>query len=258
MCNARRRARLSRIFFESPVTYPRASPAVKTEQITPMRVLVLAFLLAGTTVFAQQPPVERWPAEVAEYEAADRSAPPPKGGIVFVGSSTIKLWDLAKSFPDLKTINRGIVGSSMGDAAREAPRLVIPHQPRIVVVYAGDNDIDGGATSEQVAVQFERFVRVVRAALPNVRIIYIGIKPSLDRWDVIERDRLANALIRAQATHDDGVAFVDVDNAMLGWDERPRPELFVADGLHLTPTAYDIWTTLLRPLLDAPANGPVR
>ena len=258
MCNARRRARLSRIFFESPVTYPRASPAVKTEQITPMTVMVLAFLLAGTTVFAQQPPVERWPAEVAEYEAADRSAPPPKGGIVFVGSSTIKLWDLAKSFPDLKTINRGIIGSSMGDAVREAPRLVIPHQPRIVVVYAGDNDIDGGATSEQVAVQFERFVRVVRAALPNVRIVYIGIKPSLDRWDVIERDRLTNALIRAQARHDDGVAFVDVDNVMLGWDERPRPELFVPDGLHLTPTAYDIWTTLLRPLLDAPANGPVR
>lgn len=223
-----------------------------------MRVFALACLLAGTTAFAQQPPVERWPAEVAEYEAADRVAPPPKGEIVFVGSSSIKLWDLARSFPDLKTINRGIIGSSMGDAVREAPRLVIPYQPRVVVVYAGDNDIDSGLTSEQVAVQFERFVRVVRAVLPNVRIVYIGIKPSLDRWDVIERDRLTNTLIRAQATHDDGVVFVDVDNAMLGWDERPRPELYVADGLHLTAAAYDIWTMLLRPLLVAPSNGPVR
>ena len=97
---------------------------------TPMRVLVLVCFLTATTAFAQQPPVERWAAELAAFEAADRAAPPPKGEIVFVGSSTIKLWDLAKSFPDLKTINRGIIGSSMGDAVREAPRLVIPHQPR--------------------------------------------------------------------------------------------------------------------------------
>jgi lysophospholipase L1-like esterase len=216
-----------------------------------MKVLAAAFVLVATASAAQPVP-GRWEAEVAAYESGDRTSPPPSGEIVFIGSSSIKLWDLQKSFPDLKAINRGIIGSQLADAVRYADRLVIPYKPRIVVVYAGDNDIDGGATSEQVAVQFERFVRTLRAALPAVRIVFIGIKPSLQRWDVIERVRLANALIRAYATHDDGVAFVDVDNAMLGWDEQPRRELFVSDGLHLTPEGYGVWTMLLRPLLVTP------
>jgi lysophospholipase L1-like esterase len=118
-------------------------------------------------------------------------------------------------------------------------------------VYAGDNDIYGGATSEQVAISFEQFVRIVRARVPDVRIVFIGIKPSLQRWDVIERMRVANGMIRAYAAHDDRIAFVDVDHAMLGWDEKPRPELFVADGLHLTPEGYELWSALLRPLLGA-------
>jgi lysophospholipase L1-like esterase len=218
-----------------------------------MKTTLAAMVVLAATASAAQVP-SRFEAEVAAFEAADRAAPPPSGGIVFVGSSSIKLWDLQTSFPDLKTINRGIRSSQLADAVRHAERIVIPYTPRVVVVYAGDNDIDGGATSEQVAVQFERFVRTVRAQLPDVRIVFIGIKPSLQRWDVIERIRLANALVRAYASRDDGLAFLDVDQAMLGWDERPRPELFVADGLHLSPAGYQVWTTLLRPLLDAHAR----
>ena len=45
------------------------------------------------------------------------------------------------------------------------------------------------------------------------------------------------------------MAFVDIDNAMLGWNEEPRPELFGRTVLHLTDEGYQIWTTLLRPLL---------
>ena len=102
-----------------------------------------------------------------------------------------------------------------------------------------------------MAIRFEQFVRTVRAALPEVRIIFIGIKPSLQRWAVVERMRLANGLIRGFAGHDDNIAFVDVDQAMLGWDETPRPELFVPDGLHLTAHGYELWSALLRPLLNA-------
>ena len=192
-----------------------------------------------------------WEPAIAAFEASDRTSPPPTGEIVFVGSSSIRLWDVDRSFPDLKIINRGFGGSQLSDAVRYAERIVTPYRPRVVVVYAGDNDIDGGATSEEVVISFERFVRTVRAKLPDVRIVFIGIKPSLSRWDVIERARMANEMIRAYAEHDDNVAFVDVDHAMLGWDEKPRPELFVADGLHMTPAGYEIWSALLRPLLAA-------
>ncbi|MGH9203003.1 MAG: GDSL-type esterase/lipase family protein, partial [Vicinamibacterales bacterium] len=195
--------------------------------------------------------------DIAAFEAADKVSPPPQGEIVFVGSSTIRRWDLASSFPDLKAINRGFGGSEMADATRYVDRIVIPYSPRLVVVYSGDNDI-GATTSEQIAISFERFVRAVHARLPQTRIVVIGIKPSPLRWAQIDRMRMANAMIRAFCERDDRVAFVDVDQPMLGWDEKPRRELYVEDGLHLTPPGYQVLATLLRPFLTAPHTSAGR
>ena len=192
---------------------------------------------------------DRWERDIAAFEEADRRSPPPKGQIVFVGSSSIRLWDVRTWFPDLTIINRGFGGSDLADAVRYAERVVIPYQPRLVVVYAGDNDIAGGWLSEAVVVEAERFVTTVRAKLPTVRVVFIGIKPSPLRWRQVDRMRQANAMLRSLAERDDGVAYVDVDGPMLGWDERPRSELFVEDGLHLSAEGYRLWTALLRPLL---------
>ena len=179
-------------------------------------------------------------------------SPPQKGGIVFVGSSTIRRWDTASYFPDLKIINRGFGGSDMIDAVRYVDRIVIPYEPRLVVVYSGDNDISAGWTSEDVAIQFERFTRAVHAKLPQTRILLIAVKPSLLRWTQIDRMRMANTMMRAYCERDDRLAFIDFDSLMLGWDEKPRRELFVEDGLHLTAQGYQLWSTVLRPWLTAP------
>jgi lysophospholipase L1-like esterase len=198
-------------------------------------------------VRAQDPRYEK---EVAAFEALDRTNPPPKGQIVFVGSSTIVDWDPAKYFPDLRIINRGLWGSSLIDSVRLADRIVLPYEPRLVVVYAGDNDIDAGQTSEDVVVQFERFIKSIHVRLPQTRIVFIGIKPSPQRWLTIDRARATNDRIRALCGRDDRVAFLDVDGVMLGWDEKPRRELFADDGLHLSPQGYQLWTVLLRPFLS--------
>ena len=197
---------------------------------------------------------DRWEKDIAAFEAADLTSPPPKGEILFIGSSTIRLWDLKTSFPDLKTINRGFGGSEMQDSTRYVDRIVVPYSPRIVVVYAGDNDIMG-TPSEQIVIAFERFVRAVHAKLPETKILYIGIKPSLLRWNQVDRMRQANAMIRQFCERDERLGFVDTDNAMLGWDEKPRKELYVADGLHLTAAGYQILNALVRPFL-APAPAP--
>jgi lysophospholipase L1-like esterase len=212
----------------------------------------LALALLSALPAAAQSFVDRWEKDIAAFEAADRIAPPAKGQIVFVGSSTIRRWDTSVYFPDLKIINRGFGGSELSDSARYVDRIVVPYEPRLVVVYAGDNDIGGGTTSEQVAVAFERFTRAVHATLPQTRILYIGIKPSLLRWTQIDRMRSANLVIRAYCERDDRLAFLDFDGLMLGWDEKPRRELFVEDGLHLSPQGYQMWTTVLRPWLTAP------
>jgi lysophospholipase L1-like esterase len=211
-----------------------------------LAILALSAVAAPAVIDAQTR-ANQWESAIAAFEAADKASPPPKGEIVFVGSSTIRLWDVAHSFPDLKIINRGFGGSELEDSVRYADRIVIPYEPRLVVVYAGDNDISGGVLSEQVAVEFERFVRKVHAKLPQTRILYIAVKPSLLRWTQVYRMRSANEIIRAFCERDDRLAFLDFDSVMLGWDEKPRPELFVADGLHLSPEGYRIWTTVIRP-----------
>ncbi len=116
--------------------------------------------------------------------------------------------------------------------------------------YAGDNDLSAGKTPETVAADFATFVSKVRAALPETRIAFIGIKPSLQRWALISKVREANALVRKQCEADDRLAFVDVDGPMLGWDGRPRQELLVEDGLHLSPKGYELWTMLVRPFVE--------
>ena len=194
---------------------------------------------------------DRWEAAIRKFEDQDRVSPPPQHGVVFVGSSSIVRWDLAKGFPELgaSAINRGFGGSQMGDAARYANRIVIPYKPRIVVFYEGDNDLPTSDTPAQIAGQFTRFVADVHAALPDTRIIVIGVKPSLQRWALIEKARAVNALIRKECDAQSFLTYVDVERPMLGPDGKPRPELYVEDGLHMTPEGYRIWNTAVRPLV---------
>jgi lysophospholipase L1-like esterase len=109
------------------------------------------------------------------------------------------------------------------------------------VLYAGDNDLAAGRSAEQVADDFRTFVRVVRQARPATRIAYVSIKPSPSRWALAEQARRANALIASEIARDSLAAFVDVFTPMLGTNGRPRPELFVADSLHMTPAGYVLW-----------------
>jgi lysophospholipase L1-like esterase len=215
-----------------------------------MKLACALLLLVALPAAAQQP--DRWEREMAAFDAADKISPPARGGIVFVGSSTIRLWDVAAYFPDLKIVNRGFGGSQLSDVLRHLDRLVLRHEPRLVVVYAGDNDIAGGRLAEQVAVDFERLAREIHGKLPQTRILYLAIKPSLLRWIQVDRMRMANAMIRAICERDDRLGFLDLDNLMLGWDERPRRDLFVDDGLHLSPQGYQVWSAALRPFLTLP------
>lgn len=209
--------------------------------------LACAFAAMASPAAAQ---AGRWDKELAAFAARDKATPPPAGGVLFVGSSSIRLWDLDKFFPKLKAINRGFGGSQIADSVEHVELLVLRHKPRTVVFYAGDNDIAQGKTPETVANDFKAFAARVHAALPETRIAFIAIKPSVLRWKLIEQVRDANSRIRAFCNADDRLGFVDVDGPMLGWDGKPRPELLVEDGLHLSPAGYELWTTLVRPFVE--------
>ncbi len=191
-----------------------------------------------------------WRKEMAEFEKLDADKPPAPGGIVLVGSSSIRMWDVEQSFPDLPVLNRGFGGSQICDSTLHAELLLTRHRPRAIVFYAGDNDINSGKSAEQVHVDFRAFVAKVREALPKTPIAFIAIKPSIARWHLREAMQEANRLIAADCEQDDTLEFVDVWPGMLGEDGAPRKELFLEDGLHLNAKGYELWTELVRPFVE--------
>jgi lysophospholipase L1-like esterase len=191
--------------------------------------------------------------EIQAFEAADRTNPPPRGAILFVGSSSIRKWTtLSQDFSGLKVINRGFGGSQIADSTFFADRIIVPYAPKLIVMFAGDNDLAAGKTADRVFADYNEFVQKIHQRLPETRILYISIKPSLLRWKL--KDEQIDANQKIAAIRDPLLEFVDVYPAMLGADGKPRQELFVKDGLHLSEEGYALWTRLIRPRLDALAN----
>ena len=216
---------------------------------------------AQPTTAAPAPALDptRFEPEIRAFEAADRASPPPRGGVVFVGSSSIKNWtDVAADFPSVPVLNRGFGGSTLADVVYYADRIVLPYHPRLVVLYAGDNDLAEGGTPERVLHDYRAFVARLRSAWPGARLVFVSIKPSPSRRAYIDRMRETNQRIRADIARDSLQAYVDVFTHMLDATGQPRPELFGADSLHMTRAGYLLWRALLAPVvrsLPLPDHG---
>ncbi|HEY8747169.1 MAG TPA: SGNH/GDSL hydrolase family protein [Tepidisphaeraceae bacterium] len=188
--------------------------------------------------------------EIAAFEEQDRQSPPPKGAVLFIGDSGIRMWtSLAKDFPDQKVINRGFGGSTMTDALYYADRIVIPYKPRLIVVREGGNDLTLRATPEQVLEKFQEFVEKVHATLPDTRIAFFSFNPNPARWDQAEMRKRANAMFKAYATTGKNLDFIDVWEQFLGPDGKPRDDLFIGDHMHNNAAGYKIYADAVRPHL---------
>ena len=193
--------------------------------------------------------VSQWEKEIAAFEASDRTNPPPKDAILFVGSSTIRKWTtLARDFPGQRVINRGFGGSQIADSTAFAERIIFPYQPSKIVLYAGDNDLAAGKSPERVVADFRAFVQKVHARLPNTTIDYISIKPCLARWRLKDKVMAVNGRIKAM--QEAKLEFIDIYPAMLGTDGKPKPELLLKDGLHPSAQCYELWAKIIKPYLE--------
>ncbi len=191
--------------------------------------------------------------DIQAFEAADQQNAPAPGGVVFVGSSSIRLWNsLQQDFPDLNVINRGFGGSRIIDSVRFADRIVTPYAPKMIVFYAGTNDLAEGAQPEVLLGQYMEFVARVRAKLPNVPIAFVAVSPAPSRWNNAANIRKTNALIEQFCALVPGLQYIDTFSLMLDANGQPRPELFVEDRLHMTPAGYAIWAKTVAPYLPKP------
>ncbi|MEZ5425090.1 MAG: SGNH/GDSL hydrolase family protein [Pyrinomonadaceae bacterium] len=218
-------------------------------------VLILSFaiLLFAGFASAQDKTYDReklWEKEIDGFAEIDRRQTPPENAVLFVGSSSIRLWvNLRQSFPGLKVINRGFGGSRLEDVNHYFDRIIAPYRPKTIVLYAGENDVNEGISPEQLAENYRRFAALVREKLPKTKIFYVSLKPSPSRWAKAEEFRKANQLIKAETEKDKRTRFVDVFSAMLGPNGEPMPDIFVADNLHMNEKGYAIWQKILEKLL---------
>ena len=214
----------------------------------------LAPLASAADASAPKPDPDptRFKSDIAAFAAYDRENTAPKEAVVFVGSSSINMWKTAECFPEFAVINRGFGGSQASDVVHFAPKLVLKYQPRAIVFYAGDNDLAAGKTPEQVAGDFEKFVGIVHDKLPKAEVVYLPVKPSLARWNIWPQMQETNALVADFAKGQQHVTYIDTATPMLGPDGKPRPEIFLSDGLHMNAQGYTIWTNLVQPVLERP------
>lgn len=234
-----------------------SSPAAAAAEVAPLqpggdRHAAAASASAAVTLAKAAAGASPFEDAFAAFAAADRATPPPAGGVLFVGSSSIRLWqDLEQQFKAQPVVlKRGFGGSRLTDCVQNVGRLVIRYRPSTVLVYAGDNDLAMGSSPDEVLHRFALFVEAVQRELPDTQIDYISIKPSPSRIGLIDAIREANALIRTYVATHPRLAYVDVYTPMLNEHGTPRPELFLPDQLHLNAQGYALWQRIIAPYVQ--------
>lgn len=195
--------------------------------------------------------IAKWQPQIAAFEKQDAAKPPAQGGIVFVGSSTIRLWDLAKSFPKHNAINRGFGGSHLADTRKYLPRLVLKHKPQVVVIYAGGNDLASGKSPAEAFADFQAIHQALRADLPECRLVFLGLRPTLKRLELRAKEKELNDKVRTYLADKPRATFLESDKPFCDKAGQPRADLLRDDKLHLNEAGYVILSQLLRPVLLA-------
>lgn len=188
---------------------------------------------------------EKWQKEIDALQSKISSGQAIEKPIVFVGSSSIRQWDLKRSFPKLPALNCGFGGSEIFDSVVFANELIFLQKPKAIVLYAGDNDIGNGKSPDEVFEDYLRFVSKVRSELPCVPLFFISIKPSIKRWELYPKMAEANRLIAEHCRCHDNLYFIDIAPATLDTSGKPNSAFFAEDGLHLSQAGYDAWSRVV-------------
>ena len=219
------------------------------------KTILLFIIIPGlaSIALAQQGNYQRahlWEKEIRVFAELDKKNFPKKDGVLLVGSSSIRGWRThAEDFPEFRTINRGFGGSHLEDVNFYASQIVLPYKPKLIVLYAGENDLVAGKSTETVFNDFKKFVQIVRQNLPNTRLIVVSAKPSPARWQFASKFQELNRLIKNEAETDKRLLFVDVWTPMLDQNGEPKKEIFLGDRIHMNAEGYKIWReTLYQPI----------
>jgi len=196
--------------------------------------------------------LDRFEKVIADYEAADKENPVSKGEVLFTGSSSIRMWkSLKEDMAGMPVHNRGFGGSTLPEVIHFADRIVFPYEPKIIMLYCGENDISAGASAEESVTSFEKFAGMVREKLPSTKLTFLAMKPSVARWNLWPEYQKANAAIKALTKQDDLLDYIAIDEPMLDANGMIDSTIFIKDmlQLHMNAEGYKRWTAIVQPYL---------
>ena len=219
--------------------------------------VVFAFLPCFSPARAAESPLSvavpaerRFEAEIRALVESDRTKPPQRGGIVFVGSSIFRLWTkVSEHMAPLPVANRAFGGSRTGDQLDRFEQVVTPCAPKMVVYYCGSNDLKADEQPEAIFHRFKGFSERLRREFPETRLVFVSATRSPDRiarWDRVDR---YNALVLGYCAAAPHHTFVDINPVLFDREGNPRRELYLDDELHFRAPAYDEFATVIKPVL---------
>jgi lysophospholipase L1-like esterase len=216
-------------------------------------IVCIAFFIgqSNTSLYAQ--PFKQ---EILQFQKSDSIVMPPKGQIVFAGSSSFTKWkDVAMYFPGYPIINRGFGGATLVDLINYADEAIVQYQPSQVFIYCGENDMaDVDTVSPATVLQrFKTLHTILLKKLPKAtKVFFVSLKPSVARWHLEPKFIEANKLIDAYIATQKNIQYLDVHTAMLDENKEVLKDIFIADKLHMNPKGYLIWQKQFAPYLTTP------
>ena len=191
--------------------------------------------------------------EIRQFKHLDSVKFPPKSGILFIGSSSIRFWtDLEQRFPDKPIIRRGVGGCQLWQLVDYyTPYILFPYHPRKIFIYAGENDIAAGKSAQFVYEEFQKLWVMIHQQLPKANIYYMSIKPSPSRAKYLNEMNATNQLIKTYIAKRPNSSYIDVSTVIFKKETAmPDSSLFKPDYLHLNSKGYDRWQKVLEPYVN--------
>ncbi|RPH90652.1 MAG: hypothetical protein EHM72_18920 [Calditrichaeota bacterium] len=220
-----------------------------------IRLILLVFLLFLPLQAQNDPDPLRFQAEIDDMALWDKKNALPEHPVLFLGSSSIRMWTTALSFPELPVVNRGFGGAHLSDMLYYKNDILLKYlAPACIVIYCGDNDIASGKSAKRVFGDLVTLCNFSLAAFPQTKLIYIAVKPCPSRWNFWPEANKLNEMIRELAEAEENLIFADIATPMLATGNPPAAELFLEDQLHLSDKGYQMWTSVIAPLLQQALN----
>ncbi|WP_009961726.1 GDSL-type esterase/lipase family protein [Verrucomicrobium spinosum] len=220
-----------------------ASSRLAAQAAAPLSTVETALATPG-----KRPDPARFEKDLAKFDA-EFKAKPVKGGIVFTGSSSIRLWKTEEAFPNLPVLNRGFGGSVANDLVVHAERVVLRYEPKVLVVYTGSNDLNAKLNPEEVLADYTAFLNLVHEKLPDCRIVINSVKISELRLKQIPAVKQLNSLLQAWCEGKNWVRWLESMNYLMDEKGLPKNELFRKDKLHLNEAGYAKWNEIIEPVI---------